>query len=483
MCAGEGIEPAEVLEVLSDLVGKSLVTVAEREGAARYGLLETVGQYASEKLEGSGEAERVSERHARQYLALAEDAEKEPREQEAWLERLGTEQDNFRAALSWSFGAEGAETPAAERAQLGLRLAAALAKSGFWYAYGPSEGLRWLEEGLSEATTASPPVRTEALSHAGFLALWPGEYQKAAALFGEAMALYDELGDEAGKAASIFYLGNAALGEGDRARAEALRRQAEALLPRVSDPQSRARLLQFLGVAALAEGDRGRAETLAEEGLEINRGIGDLRGITMSLTALGVGALERGDAQRARALYTEDLRVLARLRDKVGTVYGLRGMAGAAALTGEAERAARLWGAVEALQEDIGMRLLPIDGAHPDYEGLLDAARSRQGDEAAWEAARAEGRAMAPEDAIEYALDARDAAPVRPEDASAVSPLSARETEVLALVAEGLTNPQVAKRLYLSPRTVGQHLRSVYRKLGVSSRAAAVREASQRGPL
>jgi predicted ATPase/DNA-binding CsgD family transcriptional regulator len=480
-CAGEGIGKADVLDLLSRLVEKSLVMVTERGAETRYGLLETVRLYASEKLGQSGEEETLRRRHAEHYLALAEEAETEPREQEAWLERLGAEQDNLRAALSWSFGAEGAETPAAERARLGLGLAAALAEVGFWYAYGSSEGLRWLEEGLSEATAAPQPVRAEALGHAGFLALWPGEYQKAAALFGEAMALHEDLGDEAGIAVSIFYLGNAALSGGDRVRAEALRQKAEALLPRVSDPRARARLLQFLGVAALAEGDQDRAVALAEEGLEIHREIGDLRGITMSLTALGVEALERGDAERARTLYEEDLRVLARLRDKVGTVYGLRGMAGAAALEGEARRAARLWGAVEALQEAIGMRLLPLDRDHPDYEGLLDAARSRSGDDVSWEASLAEGRAMDPEEAVEYALETDEPPALPAESPSAPSLLSEREAQILALVAEGLTNPQIARQLYLSPRTVGQHLRSVYRKLGVTSRAAAVREASRRG--
>src|SRR5215212_8191949 len=483
-CAGEGIEEAEVLDLLSRLVDKSLVLGSEHHGGeVRYRLLETLRQYASMKFEESEEAERVRKRHAQYYLALAEEAEPELREQEVWLERLEAEYGNFRAALSWSFGPEGSGTPAAMRAQLGLRLAAALAQGRFWNAYGPSEGLRWLEEGLSQATTASPPVRAEALGHAGFLTLWRGEHQKAASLLGEAMALHKELGDEAGIAASIFLLGNVMLHGGDRDRAEALRLDAEALLPRASDLQARAHLLYFLGTFALAEGHRDRAVALAEEALELNREIRDLRGMAMCLTNLGVVALERGDAEQARTLYREDLRVLLRLRDKMGTAYGLRGMAGAAALRGEVERAARLWGAVEALQEAIGMHLSPLDRAHPDYEALLAAARSRSGDDASWEAARAEGRAMAPGRAVEYALETDEPSAPPPENPATPSSLSEREAEVLSLAAEGLTNPQIARRLYLSPRTVGQHLRAVYRKLGVSSRAAAVREASGRGLL
>jgi non-specific serine/threonine protein kinase len=232
---------------------------------------------------------------------------------------------------------------------------------------------------------------------------------------------------------------------------------------------------------ALNEGDRERSVALANESLALNRELEDLRGIAMCLTILGVIALERNDPARAAALYEEDLRVLRRLKDKTGITYGLRAMACVAALRGDASRAARLWGAAGALGEAINLPFSYLDRSHPDYEGRINAARSRLNDEAAWEAARAEGWAMTTEGAIEYALDTREATATSEDATAAASMLSAREAEIVALVAEGLTNSQVASRLYLSPRTVSQHLRSVYRKLGVPSRAAAAREASERG--
>jgi DNA-binding CsgD family transcriptional regulator len=200
----------------------------------------------------------------------------------------------------------------------------------------------------------------------------------------------------------------------------------------------------------------------------------------MCLTLLGVIALEQGDAERAAALYEEDMLVLRGLRDKTGTAYGLRGVAGAAALRGEPARAAKLWGAEEALRESIGQPLSHHDRHHPDYESMVAAARSLL-DEAAWETAWSEGRAMTPEEATEYALSevVEEESTPSPK-AEETAGLSDRELEILRLVAQGMTDSQVASRLYISPRTVGQHLRSIYRKLAVPTRAAAAKVAVER---
>jgi predicted ATPase/DNA-binding CsgD family transcriptional regulator len=481
VCGGEGIQEADVLELLSRLVEKSLVLVVERDGEARYRMLETVKRYGQERLEGGEEAERIRERHAGYCLALAEEAETELREQEAWLGRLEREHDNFRAALRWALDTEDAEEQATGRAQLGLRLAAALAQGRFWNAYGVGEGLRWLERGLAKTTASTSPVRAKAFRQAGYLAIWRGDYQRGGALLEEGMALYKELGDDPGVAISLFHLGQMAVHGRDRERTKALRVEAEALRKRLTDRQATGFLLVFLGMAAQDEENHDRAVALLEESLVLNRELGDMLGTAVCLTGLGVSALELGDSERAAVLYEEDLRLLRRLRDKTGTSYGLRGMAGVAALRGDASRAARLWGADEALRETIGLPLSRFDRAHPDYEGLLAAARSRFDDETSWEAARADGRTMSPDDAIEYALGTEEAVAPPPEDTTTSSLLSEREAEILKLVAEGLTNPQIAQRLYLSPRTIGQHLRSVYRKLGVPTRAAAAREAAERG--
>jgi non-specific serine/threonine protein kinase len=332
-------------------------------------------------------------------------------------------------------------------------------------------------------------VRAKALSEVGWIATYQGDYQQAVALLEESMALFKELGDKPGLATSLVHLGHMALHGGDHERLRTLSQEAEALRRELADRQALAFLLCFSGIAAAVdEGDHARAVTLLEESLALNRELGDLRGTAMSLTWLGITALVQGEPERAAALYEEDMRVLRGLRDKTGIAYGLLGMVGVAALRGQPARAVRLWGAAEALRKAIGQPLSHFDRSHPGYEGLL-AARSRLNDEAAWEVARAEGRAMTIEQAIDYALGEEDVSPPSPaqqEGASAApkappAGLSEREAEVLKLVAAGLTNAQVAQRLFLSPRTVNAHLTSVYRKLGVGSRSAATRFAFEHG--
>ena len=175
------------------------------------------------------------------------------------------------------------EEPVRQHAELGLRLAAALAQGRFWSAYGPSEGLRWLARGLTGSGTSPSPVRAKALREAGWLATNQGDYQRAVALLVECVALFDEFGDEPGVAASLVNLGNMALYGGDSERARMLCREAEALHRELSDRQAKGLLLYFLGFAAPDEGDCDRA-ALAGEVLELNRELGDLRDMAMCLT-------------------------------------------------------------------------------------------------------------------------------------------------------------------------------------------------------
>jgi non-specific serine/threonine protein kinase len=213
----------------------------------------------------------------------------------------------------------------------------------------------------------------------------------------------------------------------------------------------------------------------------------------MCLLALGMAALEQGDCERATTLFEETLHVLRELRDKVGTSYCLLGVAGVASSQGRPVRAARLWGAAEALREASGLHLLSaFQRSHYDYEGHLAAARSLL-DEAAWTAAWAEGRAMTPEQAVEYALGtwepASPAAP-EPEEKKRASaggapgnPLTRRQQEVTLLVARGLTNRQVAAELMLSEHTVVTHVREILKKLGFHSRTQLAAWVMEQEPL
>jgi predicted ATPase/DNA-binding CsgD family transcriptional regulator len=467
VCGGNGVEPAEVLEALDRLVAKSLVMVGERERSARYRMLETVRQYGREKLDESGEAERIRRRHARHYLDLAEKADLASGGPEA---RLELEHDNLRTALSWALGAG--------QTMVALRLAAAL--WSFWYTHGYlSEGRRSLEAAISASEPPTTPAKAKALNGAGYIALFQGEYGAARGYFERSLALYRGLDDKEGIASSLIHLGFVAvLSQRDLESIPALYEEAASLGSEVRDRRVAGNLLIFSALSAISQGDLERASVLSEEGLVLFREIRDVQGIGHSLNNLGLNAVMLQDHDAASTFMRENLRVAREADYKLAIQYSLFGLGMVAAAGGRSARAARLWGAQEAMREAFGIQITPLAYSTTDYEGYVATARS-QLDEAAFAAAWSEGRAMTTEEAVEYALGTDEAA--SPHEDAASPMLSERETEVLALVAEGLTNPQVAQRLYLSPRTVGQHLRSVFRKLGASSRAAAAREALERG--
>ncbi len=470
-------------------------------------MLETIREYALQKLAASGEEDESRRAHAAHYLAFAEAAVPELTgpSQAAWLKRLESDHDNLRAALRCALDAGSGETA--------LRLASAL--WAFWLARGYlGEGRRWLEEALATGGRASAPVRARALNGAGVLAHYQGDYAHAEELCTESLALYRRAGDERGVASALCGLALAARTRGDYASAQTTFEEALEIFRRVGDRQGVARTLGRLGLAvwfagdyerfavlvemslaafrelediegiglchlhlgmvALNQGDPARARALLEESLAICRGLGDRRTIAKAAYFLGDAASGRGDHAGARTLYEESLSMSIELGDRWISAISLEGLARMAVATGQPEAAARLLGAADALRDATGATRSAYFRAL--YESNLAETRAQLGNER-FVTAREAGRALTPEQAPGVLRQPAAAASA----ADRSDGLTAREVEVLGLVAEGLSDAQIAERLVVSLRTVHAHLRSIYRKLDVRSRSAATRYAVEHG--
>lgn len=498
---------SDVLDSLLSLVEKSLVVVeVTGGGAARYRLLEPIRQYALERLEESGDREEVRRRHADYFLDLAEEAEPGlhgPDDAE-WLERLGTEHDNLRGALSW----------ASERreAELGLRLAGALWH--FWEARGNySEGKRWLERFIRLDLQTSAYARAKALEGlawftyrqgdteraksiaenglrlsreanlsgawaANFLRLlgWmvdrQGEHERAHELLEQSLKLSREADDKVGIARSMLELGTTAYTLGDRKRAKKLYEAGIAVSRELGYTLGLVDILNNMGWTLLYEGDYERARALNEEAAALLRERGYETGLEHALDNLGWVALLQGDPDRAGASYAASLRLSKEQGDKLVAASSFEGLACVAGVREKVERAATLFGAAEALREVAGVQnTAEEDALRGPY---LEAARARL-DETSWQGAWAKGRAMSMEQAIDYALSEPKPLTSLPSEAERPSsceppPLTAREKEVALLVTRGLTNRQIAKELVLSQHTVDKHVKNILKKLGLHSR-------------
>jgi tetratricopeptide (TPR) repeat protein len=347
ICAGEGIEEWEVLDLLSALVEKSLVQYEEQGASARYRLLETVRQYSRDRLLESGNVETARRRHSDWYRALAEQAEPELRgaEQAEWLERLDLEQDNLRGALEWGLATD---------ATSALGLAAALGL--FWELRGYyTEGREALECGLERGKDTPGTVRTKALGWAGRLARLQGERERAKALLESCLALSRELGDRQGIAFTLNVLGH--LAYGDWETATRLFEESLAISRELGDRWAIAHALSNLsGVARHGRGDVAATRTLHSESLAIQREIGDKRGMGWSLHGLGWAAQQHGDYTEARALFEESLAINREIGHKRGIAFSLRYLASVAQEQGDT-RAARAYCAESlAIRRELGSR-------------------------------------------------------------------------------------------------------------------------------
>ena len=413
VCAGEAIEEWEVLDLLTGLGDKSLVVYEEGAGGTgRYRLLETVRQYAGDRLQEGGASEEVQGRAASWFLALAEEAEPQLLRQHgaAWLERLETEHDNLRASLSWNEHTDEGSASGGEaglRLENGLRLAGALWR--FWFMRGHhSEGRRWLgrtlersQGGEGTAGLEALAVRSKALNGAGNLALNQGDYAAARALHEASLAIRRQLGNQKGIADSLGNLGNVAYRQRDYVEARAFQMESLAINRGLGNQQGIANALINLGLVAERQGDNAAAWALHEESLTICRQLGNQQGIANALGNLGGVTYRQGDFLAARALHEECLTILRQLRDQQGITETLEGMAAVAAALNQMSQAAQLWGAASSLRETIGCPLPP--GGQEEMDKLVASGRLTLGEyafTAAWDA----GRALSWEQAVEYAL-------------------------------------------------------------------------------
>ncbi len=509
LAAAESVCPGErpsALDTVAALVDQSLVQRITPDGVEpRFALLETIGEFALDRLVDSGEETDARRSHAAYFRQLAESAEPELRgpDQQEWRDRLEADLDNMRTALAWGTRASAAD----EDAEHGLRLAGALWY--FWFQRGlPGEGRQWLTSALDRVRTAGAD-RAQALLGAGTLAWRQGDFAAARVHLDESVLLWRDTADRRGQAEALHVLGHVEFDQRDYTAAQVLFEESLAAYRLAADTLGSLPLMADLGLVAYHRGDYAEAGTVFEESLAEFRRHGLKDRVAGALNVLGDLARLAGEQDRAAALYAESLELWRELRGTPGIASALHklgqvkrstgdlaaarryfvqslalqrdlgnaqgmaeclaGLGGTIVAAGRPDRAARIFAASKALLEQIGVPLAPADQAAMERD--MAAARRRLG-EREWQSAWAAGHALSTERAVELAV-ADDATSGRAPSAARREPgpvLSRREREVTALIARGLSNREISAALVITEKTVGSHVEHIMTKLGLRSR-------------
>ncbi len=401
-CSLEAIESVcseglsiDVLDGLASLVDKNLVQQKEASGGElRFIMLEMIHEYAREQLKASGKEETIQRQHAGYVVALAERAEPEFRlaGYTYWTQRLELDLDNIRAVLEWSLGAGDVS--------LGVRLAGALCQ--FWYGNGYHvEGRRWTQQLLERLDEVPMIYQPKLLFSAGHLTL--DDLDAARLLFLRARDSAREVGDQHQLAWALALVGYTMLH--DPQAAMPIVEESLALFRALHHQPGIARALSILGEIARFSGDDDRARQAYEECLAVFQQAGERRRLFF-LANLAFIALHKGEAERADDLARQCLRLAREINNRLLVATTLAILAGALGALGQPEQAVHLLGASESALERLGAFLQPND--QREIDGIIAAVRA-QLDEATFQAAWAEGRALTLEQAAALALDEREA--------------------------------------------------------------------------
>jgi len=391
---------SDPLQLAAGLLDVSLVTVTEgADGEPRVGMLETIREYALERLERAGDAGDARRRHAQYYAGVAERADEQLRGSGpahlAALDRLEAEHANLRAALAWSLETTAADPGSAdrERAATGLRLVLALAH--FWYRHGyVTEGRRWLERAIELTADDGGAPLAQAAHWLGVLLQQQGEPQAALSFLERSLAIWRDLGDRDQQARELNSLGITHHFLGDLDTARALLEDSAAISREIGSASRHAAALTNLGQAESDAGNFDRATQVLQEALAVDRKQGDMLGVALDQQSLAGVSLRAGRAAEARDLISEMADYVASCGDPELLATTLELAAAATADLGEGLRAARLTGAAEAVRQKTGIPL-----KQPELlERFLAPARATIAPEE-WDDELAAGRALNQEQA------------------------------------------------------------------------------------
>ncbi|HYI14625.1 MAG TPA: LuxR C-terminal-related transcriptional regulator [Thermomicrobiales bacterium] len=466
-----------VFGLLTSLVEASLVIpLKEIGGEPRFSMLQTIREFGLEQLALYRETVESSHRHADWYLALANQIEPElygGRDQGRCLDVLEREHDNVRAALAWLV-----DSGAVEDA---LHLTTAMLR--FWYIRGHlSEGRDWLERVLALADSAPPAPRAKALIGLAVLA-WPQDDRpRAIAALNQALPLVEGATDREGLAFARLAQAFMALDQGDFTLADKAAHEGKTLYASLGRRWDAGMITLCLAKSSFIQGDLRQAEAYCEENLAVFSDIGDEYGLAATRLSLGWIRMAQDDFVRAVPLHASAVTSYHALGERLYVGASLEALAAALGALGQAEPSARFLGAAQSLRNTVGA---PTFFADPAPRNRAASAALDVLGELAFDTALSAGARAPLDDIIAEASGFIATLPAAilldPLDDVLPFTLTSREREILLLLVEGQTNPEIAATLFISSKTVRNHVTSILAKLGVESRTAAATFAHRHG--
>lgn len=462
VCSGDGLDVAEVPEILAHLIDKSILVGRRQGDVMRYRMLDTIREFGREQLDRRGERTRLHGRHRDAYLRLVERADADwvsPRQVE-WFARLDREHVNIQAAVDYCLTESG-------ELESAMRILTAVYHFYWWGRGFAREGRLLLARALG---VPGPPtrVRARALLTDASLALADGDFDIGGQRLAAARAIEATAEDPGTGGMACFVEGSVALYSGDLPVATAAFERGLALLEPGRELTVRLDLLLSYSSAVALLGDAERATWCHGEFLRITEPAGECFHRAYGLWTFGLFVMNQGDLPRAAELIQQSIELRRELRDLTGLGWSLESLAWAESALQHHDRAATLLGTADRLWEIMGRPLATYQHMYPFHEACVQTATEQLGS-AQFEAAFQKGAGFSVDDGIAYALgDRLTSAPPSSEHDTV---LTTRELEIAGLIAEGLSNRQIATRLTLSARTVETHAQHILTKLGYRSRA------------